>query len=165
MDSLTSKKSLRAIRDALKALPNGSEALSKAYDRAIERIEGQVEDDRNFAKQVITWVSIARRPLSVHELLHALAIIPGESSFDCTNISSVEEITSVCLGLVVIDEETHKVFFVHYSTQQYFESVQKSWLLEGMIRFSCTICACCDKALCETVLLNSLITRLIKSVK
>lgn len=44
---------------------------------AIDRIERQKDGLRNLVKKVISWIVHARRPLSVGELQHALAIIEG----------------------------------------------------------------------------------------
>ncbi|KAI0405473.1 hypothetical protein F4802DRAFT_597301 [Xylaria palmicola] len=52
LDSLVGKRSLKAVRTALKNLPSGSDALHQAYRDAISRIESQVPDQIELAKQV-----------------------------------------------------------------------------------------------------------------
>jgi ankyrin repeat domain-containing protein 50 len=103
MDSLMSKHSLAAARKALQNLPTEVDAT---YDEAMERIERQSEDDRDLAKQVISWITYAFRPLSVQELQHALAITPETTEMDYEAIIDEDILTSVCAGLVVIDEES-----------------------------------------------------------
>src|SRR5712692_3264275 len=85
MDSLKGKKSPKAVRNALKRLPTGSEAYDNAYKDAMERIEGQRADEEELAKQVLSWITCAKRPLTTLELEHALAIETGESQLDTEN--------------------------------------------------------------------------------
>jgi len=54
---------------------------------------------------LIGWVSYAQRPLTSQELCYALAIEPGDMELDGDNAYDVEDIISVCAGLVTIDEE------------------------------------------------------------
>ena len=78
LDSLTGKRSPKAIRSALQNLPKGPEALDNAYKEAMERIEGQIADSRGLAKQVLSWITCAKRPLTTLELRHALGVEIGE---------------------------------------------------------------------------------------
>lgn len=104
-----------------------SESYDAAYDEAMTRIKSQVEDARELAEEVISWITLAIRPLTTSELLHALAIEVGEPELDDANISDVEDIVSACAGLVVIDEESNIIRLVHYTTQEYFDRTQKQW--------------------------------------
>ncbi|KAF7557074.1 hypothetical protein G7Z17_g893 [Cylindrodendrum hubeiense] len=127
LDSLIGKRSPMGIRTALKALPSGSNAYDYAYDNAMERIEGQSKDQKTLAIQALSWITCARTVLSTTELQHALAVEVGESELDEDNLSSIEDIISVCAGLVTIDEESNIVRLVHHTTQDYFEGRQSSW--------------------------------------
>jgi hypothetical protein len=51
IDSLKGKKSPKAIRAALNKLPTGSEAYDCAYKDAMKRIQGQLPDKEELAKQ------------------------------------------------------------------------------------------------------------------
>jgi hypothetical protein len=117
LDSLKGKKSPKAIRIALKNLPVGSEAYNKAYKDAMERIEGQLPDEEELAKQVLSWITCAQRPLTTSELEHTLAAEIGQSQLDEQNLCQVEDMVSVCAGLVTIDKESGIVRLVHYTTQ------------------------------------------------
>ncbi|KAH0537365.1 hypothetical protein FGG08_005844 [Glutinoglossum americanum] len=121
LDSLTDKTSPKAIKNALKRLPKGSDALDIAYDEALERINGQQSGFRELAGQVLSWVTYARRPLTVPELQHALAVEPGELELDEENLSDIEELVSACAGLVTVDQKSNIVRLVHYTTREYFE--------------------------------------------
>jgi ankyrin repeat protein len=128
LDSLTGKRSPKAIRSALQQLPKGLNALDSAYKEAMERIESQVRDSQELANQVLSWITCARRPLTTTELQHALAVEIGESELDLENISEVEDIVSVCAGLVTVDKESDIIRLVHYTTQEYFQRTQNFWL-------------------------------------
>ena len=93
----------------------------------MERIEGQVADSQELAKQTLSWITCARRPLTTLELRHALAVEVGEPKLDEENLPEIEDIISVCAGLVTVDEESDIIRLVHYTTQDYFERTQRDW--------------------------------------
>jgi hypothetical protein len=127
LDSLNGKKSPKAVRVALAKLPTGSDAYNRAYNDAMERIEGQVRDQIDLAKQVLSWITCSRRPLTTTELQYALAVEVGESELDKENLSQIEDVISVCAGLVTVDAESHIIRLVHFTTQEYFERTQAQW--------------------------------------
>ncbi|KAF4337456.1 ankyrin repeat [Fusarium beomiforme] len=126
-NSLLRKRSPKAIRTALKRLATGCEAYDHAYTGAMERIEGQVADAGELAKQVLSWITCAKRPLTTTELRHALAVEIGESEVDEENLPQIEDMVSVCAGLVTVDEESNIIRLVHYTTQEYLERTKEDW--------------------------------------
>jgi ankyrin repeat protein len=90
----------------------------------MKRIQDQNEEDRTVAHSALTWVANAKRPLTVPEIQVALAIEPGARHLDTDNILDIEIILSVCAGLVIVDEQLAVVRLVHYTTQEYFDSIQ-----------------------------------------
>ena len=139
IDSLVGKRSLKAIRIALGKLPTGSEAYDRAYEDAMERIQGQIADSQELAKQVLSWITCAKRPLTTIELQHALAVEIGEKELDEDNLPEIEDMVSVCAGLVTFDEESNIIRLVHYTTQEYFERTWASWFpdAQGDIARTC----------------------------
>ncbi|KFZ18898.1 hypothetical protein V501_00953 [Pseudogymnoascus sp. VKM F-4519 (FW-2642)] len=129
----------KAIRTALKDLSTGNDAYDDAYNDAMERIEGQLDGDEKLAKQVLSWITCAKRPLTTVELAHALAVELGELEFDNENLSPIEDIVSVCAGLVTVDEESAITRLVHYTTQEFFERTQKRWFPQAETDIA-TIC-------------------------
>jgi ankyrin repeat protein len=127
LNSLKGKRSPKAIRTALNKLSTGSGAYNSAYESAMERIEAQLPDEKELAKQALLWITCAKRPLNTTELEHALAVEIGQSQFDKENVCTVEGIVSVCAGLVTIDDESNIIRLVHYTTQEYFERTQSNW--------------------------------------
>jgi len=101
MDALLGKHNVNAVRKALETLPK---EIDGTYDEAMDRIGRQNKDDRELARQVLSWISFARRLLSVNELQHALAAMPGMTEMDYDNIIDGDILTSVCAGLVIIED-------------------------------------------------------------
>ena len=108
MDSLLDKLNPGEIRDALEKL---SEEIDPAYEQVMMRIENQATPYVVLARKVLSWITYARQQLSVKELQHALAVVPGRSSVD-DYIYPSSKLTSVCAGLVIIDEKSQIVRFV-----------------------------------------------------
>jgi hypothetical protein len=57
-------------------------------------------EKRQLAHAVISWISLAKRTLTVSELQHALTVEPGESQLDNQNSPPVDLMVSAYLGLV-----------------------------------------------------------------
>ncbi|PVH70410.1 ankyrin [Cadophora sp. DSE1049] len=131
LESLTGKRSPKSIQAALKNLATGSGAYDYVYKDAMERINSQIKDQKELAKQVLSWITCARRPLVIWEVQHALAVEIGEPQLDEENVPEVEDIVSVCTGLVTVDEESNIIRLVHYAVQDYFERTQKCWFPEA----------------------------------
>lgn len=61
----------KAIKSTIKILAEGSRTLNKAYEEAIERIGGQLSEEAELAKRVISWITYAEWRLTTKELSHA----------------------------------------------------------------------------------------------
>lgn len=145
-DTLQDKVTPKAIKLALVGLSKGSGALNHAYDEVLERIQSQLPGQEELAKQVLTWVTFANRPLTTIELCCALAVEPGSSNLDPDNLPDIEDLLSVCAGLVVIDQESAIVRLVHYTTQDYFERNKDRWIpgAQLSIATACLTYVCFD---------------------
>ena len=73
------------------------------------------------AMEILAWVHLARRPLSVTELAHAVAIEIGSDEFDPEDLPP-RDFTSSCLGLIRVSQDAHIVTLVHKSLGDYFGS-------------------------------------------
>lgn len=118
LDSFNGKRSPRALRNALAKLTEGSDAYYYAYENAMERIERQLPDQEQLAKQVLSWIILAKRPVSPLELQHALGVEVGDPVLDEDNLTDVEDMVSVCAGLVTVDNESNIIRLVHYTTHR-----------------------------------------------
>ncbi|KAH8771296.1 hypothetical protein BGZ57DRAFT_985225 [Hyaloscypha finlandica] len=102
LKSLAGKKSPKAIRAVLKNLAPGSKAYDQVYEDTMERINSQLIDQAELAKQ------------------YALAIEISESQLDEENLPAIEDMISVYAGLVMIDTESDIIQLVHYTAQECF---------------------------------------------
>ncbi|KAJ7021489.1 hypothetical protein C8F04DRAFT_905423, partial [Mycena alexandri] len=121
IQSLSTKNTIKALREAMKELPKG---LDDSYDITIQRIDDQTEEDKKTARSTLIWVANAKRPLNVSEITAALAIEPGDRRLDKDNVLDINIILSVCAGLVIVDKQSSVVRLVHYTTQEYLDKIQ-----------------------------------------
>ncbi|KAJ7028092.1 ankyrin repeat domain-containing protein [Mycena alexandri] len=121
IESLSTKSTVKGVREALKTLPK---TLNNSYDDAMKRIGEQNEESQAIAHSTLTWVANAKQPLTVLDIQTALAVEPGTKSLDEDNILDMEIILSVCAGLVTVDKQLLVVRLVHYTTQEYLDSIQ-----------------------------------------
>src|SRR5579862_632469 len=117
MDSLATKYTRKDVRAALKHLPK---ELNDMYDKAMGRIIQQNQEGFELAKQVLSLISYAFRPLTITEIQHALAILPDSISLDEEALPESDLLVSLCAGLVTIDQESNIIRFVHYTAHEYF---------------------------------------------
>ena len=123
VSSIVRKHSRKDVEKSLTELP---EELNGTYYQIQKRISSQGEEDEELARSVLSWLTYAYQPLTFAILQQALAIHPGDPSFDEDALIHEESLLSVCAGLVIIDKETGIVHFVHYTAQEYFTRVRKS---------------------------------------
>ncbi len=70
------------MKDVLKNLPTGPKAYDFAYEEAMTRIASHDTDSEELAKQVLSWNTCSKRPLTTSELQHALAVEIGMDKLD-----------------------------------------------------------------------------------
>ena len=136
IDSLSDNTTAKEVKSTLTTLSKGAAALNDAYSEALERIEGQRTSHSKLAKNVLTWITFAKRPLTTAELCCALAVEPDEVELDPENKPDVDDIVSVCAGLVVVDQESAIIRLVHYTTQEYFERVSSRLNPDGQVEIA-----------------------------
>ena len=93
----------------------------------MERIGGQIAASKELAKQVLSWIICAKRRLTTLELRYALAVELGETKLDEENLPEIEDLVSVCAGLVTVDRASDIIRLAHYTTQEYLERSWISW--------------------------------------
>ena len=99
----------------------------------MERINGQAPGFKDLARKVLAWITCAKRPLTILELRHALAIEVGETHLDEDNLTQTEDLIAACAGLVTVDQESGIIRLVHYTTQEYFERTQNLWFPDAEV--------------------------------
>lgn len=130
LNLLLDEKNEKRVRTLGTQLKAGSGAYDHAYDETMKRIEQQSPFSQDLAKRILGWVTFSARPLTAVELQDAIAIEIGEPEFDETNITEIGEMTSVCSGLVVVDENSNIVKLGHFTAQEYLKRKRESWFTD-----------------------------------
>ncbi|KAJ6531019.1 ankyrin repeat-containing domain protein [Mycena capillaripes] len=112
IDSLTTKHTVKAVRECLMNMPSD---LNRTYDE-----RGRQE----LAQRALSWIANAKRLLRPSELRVALAVEPGTTELDLDNFLDLDTILSVCEGLVIFNAEDDRVCLIHYTAQSYLNSIQ-----------------------------------------
>ena len=63
----------------------------------------------------------------------------GKSKLNKDNLPEIEDLVSVCAGLVTVNKESDIIRLVHYTTQEYFERTQEQWFPDTQTTIT-TIC-------------------------
>ncbi|KAI5810769.1 hypothetical protein BZA77DRAFT_162222, partial [Pyronema omphalodes] len=121
------------------ALRNMSEKLEAAFEGTMTRIMNQKPERSEQAMDVLKWVFLAKRPLKMIELRHALSVtidlstiqagkaaISYDETVDWEKFTSEKSLIDCCLGLIVIDEETATVRLVHKSLHDHLTQLHDS---------------------------------------
>ncbi|KAH8774113.1 hypothetical protein F5882DRAFT_299906, partial [Hyaloscypha sp. PMI_1271] len=124
LDSLIGRATKTDIRNALKQLPR---SLDEFYHETMSRIEHKYKKEATLARMVLTWITHAKRPLTLPELQHALSVEDGDTYFDEDKIPDEYSIVSVCEGLISIDKESTIIQMVHYTAKEYFYRMKGKW--------------------------------------
>ncbi|GES56992.1 hypothetical protein ATEIFO6365_0001027900 [Aspergillus terreus] len=134
---LTCKCSVGEIEEELEniARHRSTDPIRDAYKKTMDMIE--LYNQQHWVHQILSWVFHARRPLMLDELRCALAIQNQKDNYRTVNYdyapNNIEEVISLCAGLVVVNHGSRAVEFVHHTTQQYLETYQTQhpWLHES----------------------------------
>jgi ankyrin repeat protein len=124
LDHLGNQINVRKLREALDVLPS---KLDETYASAMTRIQGQVPEYRDLALRTLSWISSASRPLRLEELLHALAVEPGDKGLDEDDSITESLLVTVCAGLVTLDVESSTIRLVHFTVEEYFKKTRQTW--------------------------------------
>src|SRR5436305_698017 len=102
------------IRKALKDLPSVVEGL---YDTYFTRIKNRHLETQKLFFKALSWIFHARRPLTISELIEALAVEEWQSARDVENYTVMILLLRLFSGLIVIQHPQDTVHFAHYSIQ------------------------------------------------
>jgi hypothetical protein len=105
------------VRQALENLPP---SLDATYDEAMNRIDSQRDEDALLGRKILSWITHAKRPLTVAEMQHAVKVESTTTGIEEEELISEDILVSVCAGIVTVDHESNIIRLVHYSTQEYF---------------------------------------------
>ncbi|GJD04065.1 ankyrin repeat protein [Colletotrichum higginsianum] len=104
----------------------------------MSRIRAKKREHRDMALNAIKWITHARRPLQPDQLQEAMVLRPNDTEFDQEAVAEIDDILSVCEGLVVVDGEANIVRLHHYAAQEYFERTREKHFPDGEFEISGT---------------------------
>lgn len=114
--------------DLFRALNHPGDMLNSFHTIYTSELQRLQEDDDGGDMQlgllVICWLCLAKRPLRLRELLHALAIDENVPIHSKDFIPLVSDVVDACAGLVVVDECNDSISLFHRTFHDY---VNKNW--------------------------------------
>lgn len=119
LQNLIGCTTVRQVRKALLEVPKD---LRSAHEATFERIISGVSAKKNLALKALGWVLVSRRPLTMMELLYALALEVGDNEVDTENLTTPKAVISACLGLIEHREEIGLVQFSHATVEEYLNT-------------------------------------------
>ena len=118
------------------------------YGQCIQRIKFN-ENQAQRALRVLAFIYAARRPMTVEEILHAVAVRPDIVSMDqlVSFVPDEEDLVDDCEGLVIILPETRTLAFPHPTVKEYLDMAQQTLFNpcpEALIATTCLQYLCLD---------------------
>jgi len=138
IESLRDKCTLREVENTLASLPKGPHTIHKVYDAALRRIESQMKGHQDIAKSVLSWLIHARRPLTVTELRHALAVYPGDKDLNTKGVPHEDALIQYCMGLVTVTKPSHIIQLVHATAREHFKNTRNAMFPDAETRIAIT---------------------------
>jgi ankyrin repeat protein len=132
MDALADCLTIREIENALGSLPQG---INDTYDQVMERIEKLSVNRRRAVKRLLQWVSYSKRPLTLEELEHAIAVSRGTRELLTDHIISAKVLTSLSAGIVIVDEN-ERVRLTHKTAEDYFTNRRAAFFSNGDVEIT-----------------------------
>jgi ankyrin repeat protein len=135
LDSLVDQLTVNALETELRELakPPSSgkdeglqKKLHEAYHKSMEKIDHQRLGFRDLALQVLAWVTCAKRPLTASELQQALAV-KSATKVDQGDLFRIEDMVSVCAGLVPSADDSGIIRLAHYTAHDYLRGDRHNW--------------------------------------
>jgi len=110
------------MNEALKSLP-ASEI--EAYEQIITRIRTGTERTSTAAIRTLKWIFHAARPLRMDELLEALLVEQRLNGINANDEKFLPaDIVAMCHSLVIHEESSGMVRFIHFTVQEYLKSLK-----------------------------------------
>jgi ankyrin repeat protein len=100
--------------------------LDNAFQVIIDRIQRQAPAKSHQGMEVLKWIYLIERQLTIDELRHALAAVNCTAEDLEDSLPFENTLTDCCYGLVIIDKETSSVSLVHKSLQEFLKIQHES---------------------------------------
>ena len=134
VDNLNKPSSKAELVERLHNLPDG---LQRAYRHLLKELLDPLDNiDREFARDILSLIIAARRPLKIQEIQYALAVDAWStrrpssacSVQDCMVENIVDRILYVCRSLVHISDGV--ISIVHLSAKEFLTRPEREWSYE-----------------------------------
>jgi tetratricopeptide (TPR) repeat protein len=134
VDDLNKPSSKAELVERLHNLPDG---LQRAYRHLLKELLDPLDNiDRRFARDILSLIIAARRPLKIQEIQYALAIASWNtrrsssvcSVQDCMVENVVDRILHVCRSLVHVSDGI--ISIVHLSAKEFLTRPEREWSYE-----------------------------------
>ena len=133
MDSMSSLRTVKAIRTALKELPRG---LDETYRRILEMIPVH---SAGITRRILLWLAFTITPLTLDELHTAIAVDADLDYLDVeSQLRTPEDILSLCGSLVSVSVEGI-IGLAHLSVKDFLLSAETK-LQPSISNFAVTAC-------------------------
>ncbi|KAK3322628.1 hypothetical protein B0H66DRAFT_211189 [Apodospora peruviana] len=91
------------VEEEMNAFPSG---LTGCYLRSLESLEKRSEREQELARRTLLILVIVAQPLSLHELLDALAIGPNSEDYSADRVPRRDLIQDLCGSFITFDRST-----------------------------------------------------------
>ena len=109
-----------SIKQMRRALDHSPTTLADAYSSSLERIKALDTNLKTLTLRLISWIVNAERPFHPQEIIHALALEPGDEEVDEESLTRLPTLLRTCAGLVILNPEFNSLELVHSTAYEYF---------------------------------------------
>jgi hypothetical protein len=117
--TILEEPTLGEMEDAFDSI---SHDLDAAFGETLLRIKSLPGSRSRLGMSALMWISHAKRPLHISELIDALAVRRELTKLDAKYRPSLHMILECCQGLVIMDAKSHFMRPAHYTIQEYLTS-------------------------------------------
>ncbi|KAM0153906.1 hypothetical protein ACHAQE_007445 [Botrytis cinerea] len=122
MDYLCECSTDRDRREALHKLPPD---LPKSYERILDRVNRSSKENQTLVRHTLLWVVYAEESLTIAQLLQALAVRPGDETFEKENMTTLEELLNWCSSLIRRKSQSDELELAHFTVKEYLLSISE----------------------------------------
>ena len=117
MQNLCDPRRIKVERDLLEELGRLPRSLSDLYDRIFTEILDSAKHSKSIGIQILSWLRVARRTLTVSEIIGAVALV-DDGTFTPLN---TRDILGMTCNLVVEDTARDCLRYAHLSVREFLE--------------------------------------------
>ncbi|KAK5048092.1 hypothetical protein LTR84_006282 [Exophiala bonariae] len=114
------------IKQMRRALDRSPKTLADAYMSSLERIKALDTNLKTLTLRLISWIVNAERPFHPQEIIHALALEPGDEEADEESLTRLPTLLRTCAGLVILNPKFNSLELVHSTAYEYFTNNEET---------------------------------------